>query len=56
MGITIEAVLARWPAGGVLGNLPGDLLPRRLAALVLAGYAVVLAINAATTSVRRDVT
>lgn len=50
---------SRWlpmASGRALGNLPGDLLPQATGGLVLAGYAVVLAIIAAATSMRRDVT
>ncbi len=48
----------RWlpmASGQALGNLPGDLLPQLTGGLVLAGYAVILAIIAAATSIRRDV-
>ncbi len=49
----------RWlpmASGRALGNLPGDVLPQATGGLVLAGYAVMLAIIAAATSMRRDVT
>ncbi len=50
---------SRWlpmASGRALGNLPGDVLPQATGGLVLAGYAVLLAIIASATSIRRDVT
>ena len=50
---------SRWlplASGRALGNLPGDLLSQLAGGVVLAGYAVVLAIIAVATSIRRDVT
>ena len=56
--------LARWlpfNAGSALGDLPGRVsglepIPQLAAAATLAGYAVVFALVAVTTTVRRDVT
>lgn len=50
---------SRWlpmASGRALGDIPGNLLPQVTGGLVLAGYAVLLAIIAAATSMRRDVT
>jgi ABC-2 type transport system permease protein len=50
---------ARWlpmAAGRALGNMPGDVLPQLSGGLVLGAYAIALAVLAAVTSMRRDVT